>query len=117
MRFSVVIPLYNKARFVRAAVASVLAQRLPHSPGVYLFRGPTGEVLYVGTATDLRRRVGQYFNGADPRSRMKEMVALATAVDHVDCAHALEAGVRELRLLAAHARLATAEPLAAYPSP
>lgn len=81
----------------------VLAQRLPHSPGVYLFRGPTGEVLYVGTATDLRRRVGQYFNGADPRSRMKEMVALATAVDHVECAHALEAGVRELRLLAAHA--------------
>ncbi|HNF06879.1 MAG TPA: DEDD exonuclease domain-containing protein, partial [Mycobacterium sp.] len=73
----------------------VLAQRLPHSPGVYLFRGPTGEVLYVGTATDLRRRVGQYFNGADPRSRMKEMVALATAVDHVECAHALEAGVRE----------------------
>ena len=33
---------------------------------------------------------------------MKEMVALATAVDHVECAHALEAGVRELRLLAAH---------------
>ena len=34
---------------------------------------------------------------------MKEMVALATAVDHVECAHDLEAGVRELRLLAAHA--------------
>ncbi len=81
----------------------VLAQKLPHRPGVYLFRGPTGEVLYIGTATDLRRRVGQYFNGADPRGRMKEMVGLATAVDHVECAHPLEAGVRELRLLAAHA--------------
>jgi DNA polymerase-3 subunit epsilon len=34
---------------------------------------------------------------------MKEMVALATRVDHVECAHDLEAGVRELRLLAAHA--------------
>ncbi|MBU3750450.1 MAG: hypothetical protein FGM52_08355, partial [Mycobacterium sp.] len=42
----------------------VLAQRLPHRPGVYLFRGPSGEVLYIGTAGDLRRRVGQYFNGA-----------------------------------------------------
>src|SRR6201991_3424239 len=31
------------------------------------------------------------------------MVALATAVDHVECAFDLEAGVRELRLLAAHA--------------
>ena len=81
----------------------VLAAALPHRPGVYLFRGPADEVLYVGTAVDLRRRAGQYFNGTDPRPRIKEMVALATAVDHVECAHDLEAGVRELRLLAAHA--------------
>ena len=80
-----------------------LADALPHRPGVYLFRGPSAEVLYVGTAVDLRRRVGQYFNGADPRTRIKEMASLATAVDHVECAHDLEAGVRELRLLAAHA--------------
>jgi DNA polymerase-3 subunit epsilon len=81
----------------------VLADGLPHRPGIYLFRGPSGEVLYVGTAVDLRRRVSQYFNGADPRGRMKEMVALADKVDHVECAHPLEAGVRELRMLAAHA--------------
>jgi DNA polymerase III subunit epsilon len=80
-----------------------LADALPHRPGVYLFRGPSEEVLYVGTAVDLRRRVGQYFNGADPRTRIKEMASLATAVDHVECTHELEAGVRELRLLAAHA--------------
>ena len=81
----------------------VLAAHLPHRPGVYLFRGPANEVLYVGTAVDLRRRAGQYFNGSDSRPRIKEMVALATAIDHVECAHDLEAGVRELRLLAAHA--------------
>lgn len=81
----------------------VLAAGLPQRPGVYLFRGPANEVLYVGTAVNLRRRVGQYFNGTDSRSRIKEMVALAGAVDHVECAHELEAGVRELRLLAAHA--------------
>src|SRR6185295_736157 len=80
-----------------------LAIGLPHRPGVYLFRGPSAEVLYVGTAVDLRRRVGQYFSGADPRTRIKEMASLATGVDHVECAHDLEAGVRELRLLAAHA--------------
>ena len=44
-----------------------LATGLPRRPGVYLFRGPAEEVLYVGTAVDLRRRVGQYFTGADPR--------------------------------------------------
>ncbi|MGH3582204.1 MAG: DEDD exonuclease domain-containing protein, partial [Mycobacterium sp.] len=80
-----------------------LATGIPGRPGVYLFRGPGEEVLYIGTAVDLHRRVSQYFTGADPRTRMKEMVALATRVDHVECAHELEAGVRELRLLAAHA--------------
>ena len=90
-----VTPAQRRKRF--------LADPLPHRPGVYLFRGPAAEVLYVGTAVDLRRRVGQYFTGADPRTRIKEMATLATGVDHVECAHDLEAGVRELRLLAAHA--------------
>jgi DNA polymerase-3 subunit epsilon len=81
----------------------VLMEGVPHRPGVYLFRGPGAEVLYIGTAVDLRRRVAQYFTGADTRTRITEMVTLATALDVVECAHALEAGVRELRLLAAHA--------------
>jgi DNA polymerase-3 subunit epsilon len=79
-----------------------LAAHLPSRPGVYLFRGPNEEVLYVGTASDLRRRVRQYFTGSESRGRMREMVALAQRVDAVECAHALEAQVRELRLLAAH---------------
>ena len=80
-----------------------LAEHLPHAPGVYLFRGPGAEVLYVGTATDLHRRVRSYFTGAETRRRIREMVTLAVHVDHVVCAHPLEAGVRELRLLGAHA--------------
>ena len=86
-----------------AAAQAVLAANLPHRPGVYLFRGPADEVLYVGTAVDLRRRGRPVLQRLRPRPRIKEMVALATAVDHVECAHDLEAGVRELRLLAAHA--------------
>lgn len=80
-----------------------LAAGLPTGPGVYLFRGPSEEVLYIGTAVNLRRRVRNYFTGSETRGRIKEMVALATRVDHVSCAHGLEAGVRELRLLVAHA--------------
>lgn len=79
-----------------------LADGLPNSAGVYLFRGPRDEVLYVGTATDLHRRVRQYFTGGERRGRIKEMVSIAERVDHVTCAHALEAEVRELRLLGAH---------------
>ncbi len=79
-----------------------LAAHLPERPGVYLFRGPSEEVLYVGTASNLRRRVRQYFTGSESRGRIREMVALAQRVDGIECAHALEAQVRELRLLAAH---------------
>jgi DNA polymerase III subunit epsilon len=79
-----------------------LAAGLPNAPGVYLFRGPNEEVLYVGTASDLRRRVRQYFTASETRRRLREMVGLAIRVDSVTCAHPLEAEVRELRLLAAH---------------
>ncbi|HEX6356303.1 DEDD exonuclease domain-containing protein [Actinophytocola sp.] len=79
-----------------------MAAHLPATPGVYLFRGPGEEVLYVGTAKDLRRRVRQYFTASETRRRLREMVALAVRVDHVECAHALEAQVRELRLLSSH---------------
>lgn len=80
-----------------------LADHVPHAPGVYLFRGPRDEVLYVGTSTDLQRRVRSYFTGAEKRARVREMVGIAERVDWVECAHAVEAEVRELRLLAGHA--------------
>lgn len=79
-----------------------LADAVPSAPGVYLFRGPRDEVLYVGTSGDLRRRVRSYFTAGERRRRVRDMVALAERVDTVVCAHALEASVRELRLIAAH---------------
>ena len=79
-----------------------LAQHLPHEPGVYLFRDVRDHVLYVGTSRDLRKRVGSYFTASETRTRMGEMVRLAERVDSVVCATALEAQVRELRLIAAH---------------
>lgn len=79
-----------------------LADALPSAPGVYLFRGPGEEVLYVGTSGDVRRRVRSYFTAGERRRRMRDMVSIAVRVDAVVCAHALEASVRELRLIAAH---------------
>jgi DNA polymerase III subunit epsilon len=79
-----------------------LADSVPHGPGVYLFRGPRDEPLYVGTSSDLRTRVRSYFTSGEQRSRITEMVALSQRVDAIPCAHALEAAVRELRLIAEH---------------
>jgi len=79
-----------------------LAEHLPHSPGVYLFRDEQQRVLYVGTSRDLRTRVRSYFTASESRSRMGEMVAIAASVTGIECATPLEARVRELRLIAAH---------------
>ncbi len=79
-----------------------LADGLPNAPGVYLFRGPGDEVLYVGTSTSIRTRVRSYFTAAEKRGRMTEMIRLAQAVTPVVCATTLEARVRELRLIAEH---------------
>ena len=59
-------------------------------------------MLYVGTAGDVRTRVRSYFTASEQRTRMAEMVGIAERVDAVPCAHALEAQVRELRLIAEH---------------
>ncbi len=80
-----------------------LADGLPHSPGVYLFRDDQDRVLYVGTSVDLRTRVLSYFTRAEKRTRMTEMLTLAHRVSAVVCETTLEARVRELRLIAEHA--------------
>ncbi len=79
-----------------------LADRLPTGPGVYVFRDAQGSPLYVGTSRNLRARVRQYFLASETRSRIGEMIALADRVDPIECAHTLEAQVRELRLIATH---------------
>jgi DNA polymerase III subunit epsilon len=79
-----------------------LAEGLPSAPGVYVFRGPRDEVLYVGTSNDIRTRVRNYFTASEHRTRMAEMVGVAERVVPIVCETALEAQVRELRLIAEH---------------
>jgi DNA polymerase-3 subunit epsilon len=77
-----------------------LAEGLPDSPGVYVFRDDRGRALYVGKSQRIRSRVRTYFTASETRTRMAEMVGLAARVDPVPCATPLEAEVRELRLIA-----------------
>lgn len=87
-------PVQRRKRF--------LAEGVPHAPGVYLFRGADDRVLYVGTSGDLATRVRSYFTSAERRPRITEMLAAAERLETIECAHALEAQIRELRLIAAH---------------
>jgi DNA polymerase III subunit epsilon len=78
-----------------------LADHLPPAPGVYLFRGRDGRVLYVGKSKNLRSRVKSYFYG-DERKKVQNLLAEVATVDGVRCANELEAIVVEARLIGAH---------------
>jgi excinuclease ABC subunit C len=66
--------------------AERLAERrreLPDQPGVYLFYGSGGELLYVGKARSIRKRVASHFSAGNTRltSRVDRIDTLVTATE------------------------------------
>jgi DNA polymerase III subunit epsilon len=78
-----------------------LTDRLPRTPGVYLFRDVGGRVLYVGKASNLRQRVRSYFSG-DERRKIPQLLRETARIDHTVCTGSLEAAVAEIRLVQQH---------------
>jgi len=69
----------------------------PDRPGVYRMRRSNGDLLYVGKARSLRRRINSYFNKrARIPDRTLEMLTQARALDFTETATALEAALLEV---------------------
>lgn len=77
------------------------AKKLPLKPGVYQFIGVNREILYIGRATNLRRRVSQYFL-PNKEPRLKEMVALAKNIKYEETDSVLEAIILEANKIKKH---------------
>lgn len=79
--------------------------KLPDSPGVYIFRSPRRQILYVGKATSLRSRVRSYFNTDVSSSRgpiITKMLDEASTLEWQETDSVLEALILEANLIKKH---------------
>ncbi len=62
---------------------ALLLKRIPESPGVYQYFNKDGQIIYVGKAKNLHRRVNSYFNKDHPSSKTRQLVAHIADIRYV----------------------------------
>ena len=82
-----------------APVIGRYAKTAPAGPGVYRMIDPAGEVLYVGKARQLKKRVQSYARGQGHNNRIARMVADTAAMEFVTTATEIEALLLEANLI------------------
>ena len=87
-------PLARGAAAIRAAV-----KLAPAGPGVYRMIGEAGEVLYVGKAKSIQKRVISYTRGAGHTERIARMIAATVALEFVSTRTETEALLLEANLI------------------
>ncbi len=82
-----------------AALIKDEVRRLPDAPGVYRMMGEGGEVLYVGKARSLKKRVLQYAQGRFHTQRIALMVDLTRSMEFVTVRTETDALLLEINLI------------------
>ena len=62
---------------------ALLLKRIPESPGVYQYFDKEGQIIYVGKAKNLHRRVNSYFNKDHQSSKTRQLVAHIADIRYV----------------------------------
>ncbi len=82
-----------------AELIQEFVKRLPNSPGVYRMFNEAGDVLYVGKARNLKKRVTNYAQGRVHSNRIARMVRETTNMEFVTTRTEIEALLLEANLI------------------
>ena len=72
-----------------------IVEKIPFDPGVYLMKDEKDNIIYVGKAKSLRKRVRQYFNKTNKSLRIEKMVSQIRNIEYIVVSNELEALVLE----------------------
>lgn len=78
-----------------------LYDNFPETPGIYFMKNTAGEILYIGKAANLKRRVSSHFLRPHDH-RIEKMVSNIASIEYQKTDTALEALILEAKLIKKH---------------
>lgn len=89
----------NESGLKGADLIAEFVKHLPNAPGVYRMFNEAGDVMYVGKARSLKKRVGNYAQGRVHSNRLSRMVRETTHMEFVTTRTETEALLLEANLI------------------
>ena len=89
----------NKTMNDKINKLSKKAQKLPDRPGIYLFKDVNGQVIYVGKALSLKKRVNSYFGGQVVNLKTRNLLENISFFDYIAATSEAEALLYEAQLI------------------
>ncbi|MEG1705493.1 MAG: excinuclease ABC subunit UvrC [Clostridia bacterium] len=79
----------------RIAKIKNIISKFPMEPGIYMMKDKDNNIIYVGKAIILKKRVSQYFNKNSKSARIEKMTTLVENIDYIITRNEVEALVLE----------------------
>ena len=92
----------NKNMVPGTSIIKLVAKNLPFKPGVYQMENEKGEILYIGKAKNLRKRVITYANLSNLTRRLQRMVLQTNSLNFTITNSETEALLLECSLIKRH---------------
>lgn len=88
--------------FIKKTADSTIEKVLPNAPGVYLFKNNNNQVIYIGKANSIRKRVHSYFNKKHDDWKINTIMHDYAALEYILTNNEIEALLLEAQLIRQH---------------